>query len=453
MVNKLLDQGIKVQRAARDFTHEGRVYDAGSFVVSMAQPKRGVVRWLLGRTFYPDNSYTRDREGNPIRPYDMSTDTMSEFMGIRVDAVDSAVDTDLASVEATIEPAGRVAKGRFGYRLDGRLNDSFRAANRLIASGATVRRVDRDGVGGLQPGDFLVAPSATDSLVADLASELGVNFEALDVEASAASHVVGPVRIGMYQRYFGGNMDEGWTRWLLERFEFPYASVLDAEIVAGDLNASYDVIVLPADSVARMTGETTESTPGRTGADAYPPEYRSGFGQEGVDALQAFVRQGGTLVTFAQAGSLAIDKFGLPVRNVVAGVPSTEFWSPGSTLRVRVDSASTLAYGMPADALATFLAGNQAYEVVPTPRNERVERVVTFIDRDLLRSGWLLGEQVIAEKAAMVSVEHGQGRVVLIGFRAQHRAQTHGTFKLVFNALLLPRPVTADESPTAGQQP
>ena len=91
---------------------------------------------------------------------------------------------------------------------------------------------------------------------------------------------------------------------------------------------------------------------------------------------------------------------------------------------------------MPADGLAAFLGGNQVYEVVATPHNDRVQRIVTFIDRDILQSGWLLGEDTIAEKAAMVSVQHGQGRVVLIGFRAQHRAQTHGTFKLVFNALM-----------------
>jgi hypothetical protein len=141
-------------------------------------------------------------------------------------------------------------------------------------------------------------------------------------------------------------------------------------------------------------------------------------------------------LTFAQAGALPIEKFTLPVRNVVGGLSSTEFWSPGSTLKVTVDNTNPLAYGMPRNALATVLANNQVYQVVPSNRNERVERIVTFVDRDLLQSGWLLGEDVIAEKAAMVSVGHGQGKVVLIGFRAQHRAQTHGTFKLVFNALM-----------------
>ena len=101
-----------------------------------------------------------------------------------------------------------------------------------------------------------------------------------------------------------------------------------------------------------------------------------------------------------------------------------------------MDNTNPLAYGMPRNALATVLANNQIYQVVPSDRNERVERIVTFVDRDLLQSGWLLGEDVIAKKAAVVSVGHGQGKVVLIGFRAQHRAQTHGTFKLVFNALM-----------------
>jgi len=157
---------------------------------------------------------------------------------------------------------------------------------------------------------------------------------------------------------------------------------------------------------------------------------------EGVKALEAFVEAGGTLVTFGEAGDLAIEKFDLPVRNVVAGLSSTEFWSPGSTLRVHVDDTDPVAYGMPEDALATFLAGSQVYQLVPTAENERADRPVTYVHRDILQSGWLLGEDHIADKAAMVSVDHGSGKVVLIGFRAQHRAQTHGTFKLLFNTLV-----------------
>jgi hypothetical protein len=213
---------------------------------------------------------------------------------------------------------------------------------------------------------------------------------------------------------------------------------MDAEIKAGNLGSNYDVIILPADRMEMMTGERRAGGGRRPGAQAedYPPEYRSGFGQEGVAALRAFVENGGTLVTFAEAGDFAIEKFELPLRNVVANRPSQEFWSPGSTLRVRFDNTNPLAYGMPAEGLAVFLTNNQSYEVVPTARNEHVERIVTFAERDILQSGWLLGEEVIAKKAAMVSVLHGQGKVVLIGFRAQHRAQTHGTFKLVFNALV-----------------
>jgi hypothetical protein len=185
-----------------------------------------------------------------------------------------------------------------------------------------------------------------------------------------------------------------------------------------------------------MTGERSGAGAAANATPTYPEEYRSGFGQEGVDALEAFVESGGTLVTFAEAGALPIEEFGLPVRNVRQGLSSTEFWSPGSTLKVDIDNTHPLAYGMPDQGLITFLGNNHAYQIVATPRNERADRIVTFVDRDILQSGWLLGEEVISNKAAMVSVQHGLGRVVLIGFRTQHRAQTHGTFKLLFNALM-----------------
>ena len=148
------------------------------------------------------------------------------------------------------------------------------------------------------------------------------------------------------------------------------------------------------------------------------------------------MQKGGTLLTFASAGDLPIQRFGLPVRNIVNGLPSKTFWSPGSTLRVTFNNSNPLAYGMPNEGLALFMAGGQVYEIVGQDRSQDVEILTTYVERDILQSGWLLGEQVIAKKAAAVSVKHGAGKVVLIGYRPQHRDQTHGTFKMVFNALL-----------------
>jgi hypothetical protein len=122
------------------------------------------------------------------------------------------------------------------------------------------------------------------------------------------------------------------------------------------------------------------------------------------------------------------------LREVTGGLPFKQFWCPGCTLRVTVDTASPLGYGMPPQALATWLSGSQAYEIQAAGAST-VQTIVKFVDRDVLQSGWLLGENVIAGRPTMVSVPYGQGRVILIGFRVQHRDQTHGTYKLLFNAI------------------
>lgn len=428
LVNLLLDSKVEVRQAKAQFVAEGRVYGPGSFVVSMAQPKQGLVRWMLGRTFYPDNSYTRDPDGNPIRPYDMSTDTFGEFMGVRADPVGDAITVDLVTLTAHVPLVGTVAANApNGYVLDGRLNDSFRAVSLLLAKGVPVRRATMATADGLvRGGDFLVGAGD----FAEIARRTGVDFVALKAPVTAGALAVRAPRIGLLQQYGGGNSDEGWTRLMFEQFEIPFTSLKDAEVKAGGLAAKYDTIILPSSSVGAMTGEG-----GRGGGAGTPPEYRSGFGAEGVRALEAFVRDGGTLVTFGGAGDLPIQRFGLPLRNVVDGLAPKEFWSPGSTLRVTFDNTNPLVYGMPDRGYALFLADGQVYEVTSTTTSQNVEILSKYIDRDILQSGWLLGEDVIAKKAAAVSVKLGSGRVVLIGFRPQHRDQTHGTFKLVFNTL------------------
>ncbi|MGW8268449.1 MAG: peptidase M14 family protein, partial [Longimicrobiales bacterium] len=374
-----------------------------------------------------------------MRPYDLSTDNFAEFMGVRVDPVGTPVEGGLSVVSSLEAPAGTVAPGTGRYVLDGRLNDAFHAVNLLFDAGADLRRVDAGGLR-LNAGDFVVTGGISADAVAGIAAETGVDFKPLSADVSAISHPLERQRIGMYQRYYGGNMDEGWTRLLLEDFGFPYSTLMDADILEGNLRQRYDVIILPADRKTMMTGITAGGGGGEYSRyldpSSVPPEYRSGFGAEGVEALEEFVKGGGTLMTFAEAGDLPIDEFHLSVRNVLSGAAGSEFWAPGSTLKVKVDNTNPFAYGMPSDALALFLAGGQVYETLPGPDSEGVERIVTYVERNVLQSGWLLGEEVIADKAAVVSVEHGEGTVYLIGFRAQHRHQTHGTYKLVFNALV-----------------
>lgn len=470
LVNLLLESGVEVHQSKGQFFADGRVYGPGSFVVSMAQPKQGLVRWMLGRTFYPDNTYTRDLEGNPIRPYDMSTDTFAEFMGVRSDPVGETIAADLVTLTAHVPLVGTpAASAPHGYVLDGRLNDSFRAVYVLLEKGHAVRRVSQPTTdGSVRRGDFLVAAGAAGAAgpagdVAAIARQTGVDFVALKSPVTTGAYALRKPRIAMLQRYGGGNMDEGWTRLMFEQFNVPYTSIMDAAFkISGagggvDLGAKFDTIILPADSIAAMTGERpAEGATGGGGrggppATTTPAEYRSGFGADGVKALEAFVQKGGTLLAFANAGDLPIQRFGLPLRNIVNGLPPKTFWSPGSTLRVKFNTTHPLVYGMPAEGLALFMAGGQVYEVTSTDRSQDVEILSTYVERDILQSGWLLGEQVIAKKAAAVAVKHGQGTVVLIGFRPQHRDQTHGTFKLVFNALLN-GPGRAGSTPTAASR-
>jgi hypothetical protein len=331
----------------------------------------------------------------------------------------------------------------------------------------------------LKPGDFVI-PTAPDATLTAIAKETGVGFHPLKAAPTEGIHDVRKLRIGMYQRYGGGNIDEGWTRWVLEHFSFSYVSVLDAEFKKGDLNSRFDVIIFPEDSAATITGDaaaTSSAAPaptgrgGRGGAEAgggaapaavgapaaggagqgpgggegggglgslipRPPEYDTGIGATGVTALREFIEKGGTMVTLGGASNFAIERFGLSIRNTVAGRSTKEFWCPGSTLKIKVDNTNPVAFGMPDDALAVYLMGNTAFILTPTAHNERYEIVARYADRDLLQSGWLVGEDALARTGGVVVAHQGSGKIVLIGFRTQHRAQTYGTFKFLFNNLI-----------------
>ena len=231
-------------------------------------------------------------------------------------------------------------------------------------------------------------------------------------------------RIGLYKSWVA-SMDEGWTRFVLEQFEIPYVAVTDADVRAAGLRAKFDALILPDQTPKDIIEGHAPGT--------MPAEYAGGIGQAGVAALKRFVEDGGTLVAFDAATDLVLQHFGVPVKNAVEHVKNTEFYCPGSLLRMVIDQRSAIAAGMPAEQAAFFVNG-RAFLIEGTAASA----VATYAPRDVLMSGWINGEQYVAGKPAVVHAPLGRGRVVLFGFSPIFRGQPHGTFKLFFNSILTP---------------
>jgi len=271
--------------------------------------------------------------------------------------------------------------------------------------------------------------------------DLGVPAKPLTQKYEAATIPVTNKRVGMYQRYYGGNADEGWTRFIFDNWEFPYETIMDADIKAGNLNDRFDVIILPSDYKDAMVdlSKADRSNPRMQMFFTYyavtsPPEYRSGFGEAGVEALKIFVQNGGRLVTFGLASEFAIDALKLGIRDVVKNKTSAEYYSHGDTFKAVANTKDPLSWGMPKDFLA-FSWDSPVYAITERFNTDKYRVVASYVEKDVLQSGWLVGENLIAGKPAMIAASYGKGEAVMIGFRPQHRGQTHGTYKFVFNCL------------------
>jgi hypothetical protein len=235
-------------------------------------------------------------------------------------------------------------------------------------------------------------------------------------------------RIALYAPWNGGNIDEGWTRWVLEQHEFSVTTVHNADLRRGWLRQQFDVVILP-DQTPR------EIVDGATG-DGVRPEYRGGIGEDGIENIARFVAEGGTLIALGAASDLAIDRLPAPVRNLKRSLRRDQHFAPGTIVRLQVDPAQPLAYGMAAETYG-FYTNTPILAPIEGFTAFKTSVIARFPATNVLGSGWLQGEEHMAGRAAVVSVDVTPGRIILFGIRPQHRGQTRATFPLLFNALYL----------------
>lgn len=421
MLRRLAMSGVVIQRSHAAFQAGGKTYPAGTFVMPAAQPFRPYLVDLMEPQKYPE--IKAGQTGPTKRPYDVAGWTLPMMMGVDVDRIEESFDV----------PAGNDPDLRLpAPSLDRRDNSSFLATIELLKQGVKVRW----GAGG--------------AILAEGKSPAE--------EFRKAAYELRTPRVALYEPYTA-NMDSGWTQWMLDYFHVPYTLLHNADFRNGSLHEKFDTLILASqstNSILHGTRDGETSSTGRSGSSTTTrqrPEYAGGITLAGLAAIEEFVKAGGTLIAFDAAADLPVRFFPLPLTSRIrtntnegeanasqSNNDNNGFYSPGSLLRMTVDPASPLAFGMPKEGYL-FTTGGQAWDIslmADLNKGEReIKAPVRYATSGLLASGWLSGERTITGKAAMIHARHGQGQVVLFGFRPQFRGQTFGTFKLVMNAIYL----------------
>ena len=448
-INALIKTGVTVHCATAPFTVGGRNYPAGSWVVKSAQAFRPHVLDMFEPQDHPDDIPYPG--GRPNRPYDNAGWTLAYQMGVKFDRILEGFEGPFEKVDGLqAPPPGKVAPAPGPLVLSHATNNAYIAVNRLLAAGREVQW--------LQEGDgaFLI-PSPARAEVQKLATELGVSFDAAPRNIAAPKTIkLRKLRIALADQY-GGSIPSGWTRWLLEQFEFPFEVVYPKALDAGNLASRYDVIIFPSgvgpattESGARDSSESAPQPSARGGAGTpLPAEYQAMLGaytaKETIPQLQKFLEDGGTVLAVGRSAMNLAQLLQLPVGNHLVErlpdgrtqpLPSEKFYVPGSILRVSVDTSAPLAHGItnPVDA---FFDNSPVFRLAPDATLKGLRPVAWFDSATPLRSGWAYGQGYLEGGVQVIDAAIGKGKLLLFAPEITFRGQPAGTFKFLFNGIYL----------------
>ncbi len=438
LTNILMQGGIEAHKATKSFKAGNKKYEAGTVILYGAQAFRPFLTDLMEKQDYPDQFLYPG--GPPQPPYDLAGWTLPMQMGVTVDRIDNEFKASQTLITNKLVPdAGRVS-GTNNFLFSNKDNLSALVVNKLQKQGYLVKQLVKDN-SSHKAGSFVVSGDKNlKNSVSELSKNLGIDFSETTAVNSNNYKTLNKIKVGLYKSW-QANMDEGWTRWMLEQFEFDIDTLHNNDIKQKDLS-KYSAIIIPSQKPKNILNGYTESS--------MPKKFTGGIGLKGMSALKGYAEAGGSLIFFDAASDLAIEQLGLPVRNVISNLSSNKFFIPGSLIRTKIDTKNRLALGMMDEVAASFSrsrafqkmkqrkSGEGGKEDIADAPKVKVNAVATYASENILMSGWAMGEErYLKNKTALMHVPFGQGDVVLFGFRPQFRGQPRGTYKLIFNAIYM----------------
>ncbi len=416
---EVLNRGqVEIFQATENFKAGGKSYKKGSYIIYNAQPYGAFARTLLDVQKY-------SWEEN-ARAYDVVGHTLPFVMGVKADKILNSFHANALRVKALQLPEGEVRSPDAKLFLcNYRSTYSVKAVNRMLHDDIPVYWLTEPVKAGdriFPKGSIVVEPEGKFKRFSDITEGLGLKFYGSQIEKKQLSmRKIQPYKAGLYKSW-RASMNEGWLRFVLEEYDFNFKSIFDDDIRKGEFADNYDVLIVPdLSEKAILNGHRTEYM---------PEEYCGGIGEQGLQNLKKFVNNGGTLVLVGNSVHLGLNNYQLPVSYYNAN-KAEGFRVGGSILEIELDTDSPVCYGMQENAGFLF---QQRYPLFDTEGKYSVGK---FPEKDLLLSGGILGEQALANKVLIANVPVGKGRIILFGFRPYFRAQTRGTYKLIFNSIFL----------------
>ncbi len=434
VLRRLRFANIDVYQAETDFeTGQGR-FTAGAFVVPLAQPSRAYIKDLMEVQEYPN---LREYPGGPPRqPYDVTAWTLPLQFGVEVAAIEKPFDVEMILVtDPTLNPI-ETAPDSGWIAVERRYSHSFKFVNQLLQTDIDVFQVSAHDAD-LPRGTFLL-PLSTDKtkVIQSAARNFEVPLGATTRPAAEDIKKVASARVAIYQPWIPYAYDEGWLRLVFDDFGYEY-SVLNNEDFKSrtKLKNNFDILILGSQNTSWLVnGKSEKNSEPKLGVPKVRKEFVGGIGKVGVERIAQFLHDGGTILFFGDACNFAIEELHLPASNALKSTKRTQYFAPGSLFEMKLDSRSPLTLGLPSHV---SIYKNRAIALQLQMYDREIRETGYFGSRNLLESGWAVGEDRLHEKVGLAEIPVGKGQAILYAFRPQHRGQTYGTFKLIFNALYL----------------
>lgn len=441
-INILIQSGIKVERATKNFSVGGKNYAAGSYIVKTNQAFRPHVLDMFDPQDHPNDFQYPG--GPPIRPYDAAGWTPAYTMGIEFDRILENIEGPFETIEyGTVQkPLGKLISIASkttapSYRISSSENLGFVAVNDLLKMGAVVTKNKN--------GFYINGATVNNSVILKLVNELGVQIDEVETIPTDATKI-NKLKIALWDRY-GGSMPSGWLRWIFEQHHFDFKNIFAKEIDAGNLKEKYDLIVFVDGAIPSLVpGERSPYQENDPKLDEIPSEFHAMVGNISTDksipALKSFLEAGGKIVTIGSSANLAYH-LKLPVKNALVemsngkekNLPGEKFYIPGSILELTVNTNESANWGMKEKADVYFNMSPVFNLQIGAVANNELKPLAWFSSEKSLRSGWAFGQAYLKDGVAAFEAKVGNGKLFVFGPEITFRGQTHSTYKMLFNQL------------------